>query len=110
MQPDRPLYEEMVRQGSRGRWFWRVGGWLRLAGIAGIVLMLTMWPLVWYFRVGGTGIYFFFALLGMAALFTLGSFLRNVSYRIALGEGIDIAEYFEKEENGPGRQPRSPAR
>jgi len=62
--------------------------------------MLTLWPLVWYFGLSGTGIYFFFALLVLAALFTLGSLLKRISYKLAFGEGIDITRYFEKEESG----------
>ncbi len=96
MQPDYPLYEEMVRLGSRGRWFWRIGNWLYSAGLLGIVLVLTVWPVVFYFRFGKTGISYAMTLLAMAGLAALGSYLRRVSYRIALGEGIDITKYFEK--------------
>ena len=70
MLQDRPLYEEMVRTGSRGLWAWRAGNWLVRTGVIGIVLLL------------------------MAALSTLGSFLKRLSYRIALGEGIDVASFL----------------
>ncbi|MCX5792941.1 MAG: hypothetical protein NTY45_12120 [Elusimicrobia bacterium] len=96
MQPDQPLYEELVRRGSRGRWFWRIGSWFCLAGLLGIALVLTLWPLVLYFRINYTGIDYAFALLALAALYTLGSFLKKISYKIAFGEGIDITQYFEK--------------
>ena len=43
MQPDYQLYEEMVRRGSNGRWFWRIGVWLYSAGLLGIVLVLMVW-------------------------------------------------------------------
>ena len=98
MQPDHPLYEEMVRRGSRGRWFWRIGSWLRSAGLLGIALVLIVWPVVLFFKFGKTGISYAVALLLMAGLAALGSFLRRVSYRIALGEGIDITKFFEKAE------------
>ena len=100
MQPDQPLYEEMVRRGSRGRWFWRIGSWLYAAGLLGVGLVLVVWPVVFYFRFGKTGIAYLMTLLVMAGLVTLGSFLRRVSYRIALGEGIDISKYFEKPVEG----------
>ena len=96
MQPDYPLYEEMVRRGSRGRWFWRIGSWLYPAGLLGIVLILIVWPVVFYFKFGKTGIAYAVTLLVMAGLSTLGSFLRRISYRIALDEGIDITKYFGK--------------
>lgn len=96
MQPDQPLYDEMVRRGSRGRWFWLVGHRLRLAGICGIILALALWPVVFYFRIGDFGFYFALALFVLAGLFTLGTFLKRVSYKLALKEGLDITEYFEK--------------
>ena len=100
MQPDYPLYEEMVRRGSRGRWFWRLGAWLYSAGLAGIVLVLIVWPVVFFFKFGKTGISYAVALVAMGWLSVLGSFLRKVSYRIALDEGIDITKYFEKAGDG----------
>ncbi len=100
MQPDHKLYEEMVRRGSRGQWFWRVGVWLYAAGLLGICLVLVLWPIAIFFRFGRTGIAYAAAILVMAALAALGSFLRRVSYRIALGEGIDITLYFEKPAEG----------
>ena len=106
MHPDYPLYEEMVRRGSRGRWFWRVGSWLYSAGLLGICLFLIVWPMAVFFRLGRTGIGYAVALLVMAGLAALGSLLRRVSYRIALGEGIDITQYFEK----PADANRGPSR
>lgn len=97
MQPDQPLYDEMVRRGSRGRWFWLTGGWLRLAGICGIVLALVLWPAALYFRIGDFGFYFALGLFVSAGLFTLGTFLKRISYKLALKEGLDITAYFEKE-------------
>jgi len=100
MQPDYTLYEEMVRRGSRGRWFWRIGGWLHSAGLLGIVLVLIVWPVVFFLRFGKTGISYAVIILVMAGLVVLGSFLKRTSYRIALGEGIDITKYFEKAADG----------
>lgn len=96
MQPDYPLYEEMVRRGSRGRWFWRVGTWLYAAGLLGMVIILAVWPVVFFFKFGKTGISYAVALLAMAGLVVLGGALRKISYRIALGEGIDIIKYIEQ--------------
>lgn len=100
MQPDYQLYEEMVRRGSRGRWFWRIGAWLYSAGLLGLVLVLLVWPVVIIFKFGKTGISCAAVLLAMAGLAVLGSFLRKVSYRIALGEGIDITKYFDRAGDG----------
>lgn len=100
MQPDHPLYEEMVRRGSNGRWVWRIGIWLYSAGLLGIVIVLMVWPVVFFFKFGRTGLAYPLALLAAGGLATLGSFLRKVSYRIALGEGIDITKYFEKAGDG----------
>lgn len=97
MQPDYPLYEEMLRRGSNGRWFWRIGIWLYSAGLLGIVIVLMVWPVAFFFKFGRTGLAYPLALLAAGLLATLGSFLRKVSYRIALGEGIDITRYFEKD-------------
>ncbi len=110
MYPDRELYLEMVRRGSRGRWFWLAGSRLQSAGLVGIALVLAVWPVMVYFKLGRTGINYVAALLALAALVVLGSFLRKVSYRIALGEGIDITKYFEKPpakpaEKGPAPRP-----
>ena len=96
MQPDHKLYEEMVRRGSRGRWFWRVGVWLYAAGVLGICVVLIVWPVAVFFRFGRTGISYAVAILALGGLAALGSFLRRASYRMALGEGIDITRYFEK--------------
>lgn len=96
MQPDHQLYEEMLRRGSRGRWFWRAGTWLYSAGLMGMVVVLIVWPIVFLFKFGRTGISYAVAILAMAGLVVLGSLLRTISYKIALGEGIDITKYFEK--------------
>ncbi len=96
MLQDYPLYEEMVRRGSRGRWFWRIGSWLYYTGILGIVLLLIVWPVVFYFKISDAGLVFFLLLLLMAAVFTAGSLLKRASYRIALGEGIDVAKCFQQ--------------
>lgn len=96
MHPDRPLYEEMVRRGSRGRWYWLAGSRLYSAGLMGIVLVLLVWPVAFYFKFGRTGIAYAVALVGAAAMAAVGSFLRRVSYRIALEEGLDITKYFPK--------------
>lgn len=87
-----------MRRGSRGRWFWRIGSWLYYTGLGGIILLLIVWPVVFYFKIGDAGLLFFVLLVLMAAFFTAGSFLKKVSYRIALGEGLDIAKYLQ----GPG--------
>lgn len=92
-----------MRRGSRGRWFWRFGTWLYSAGILGIVLVLVVWPAAFYFRFGRTGIGYAVAILVMAGLVVLGGFLRKISYRIALDEGIDITRYFEKPVEPPRR-------
>jgi hypothetical protein len=94
MLQDYPLYEEMVRRGSRGRWFWRIGSWLFYISVIGICLLLAVWPVVLFFSISDFGLMFFVALVLLAGLFTLGSFLKKVSYKIALGEGIDIAAYL----------------
>lgn len=96
MQPDYPLYEEMVRRGSRGRWFWRVGAWLYTAGLLGIVIVLAVWPVVFFFQFGKTSLSYPVLLLVMAGLVVIGSALRKISYRIAFGEGIDITKYIEQ--------------
>lgn len=89
-----------MRRGSRGRWFWRFGVWLYSAGLLGIVLVLMVWPVVFFLKFGKTGIGYAVALVAMGVLSVLGSFLRKVSYRIALDEGIDIVKYFEKAVDG----------
>jgi hypothetical protein len=53
-----------------------------------------------FFKFGMTGIGYAVTILAMAGLAALGSYLRRVSYRIALGEGIDISKYFEKPADG----------
>ena len=100
MQPDHKLYEEMVRRGSRGRWFWRAGSWLYVAGLLGICLVLAVWPVAIFFNFGKTSIYYAVAIVAMGGLVVLGSFLKKISYRLALAEGIDIAQYFEKPADG----------
>ena len=96
MQPDHKLYEEMVRRGSRGRRFWLAGVWLHSAGLLGIALVFVVWPVAFFFKFGKTGIGYAVALVAMGCLSVLGSFLRKVSYKIALDEGIDITKYFEE--------------
>ncbi|HCC47751.1 MAG TPA: hypothetical protein DEQ38_06495 [Elusimicrobia bacterium] len=103
MLQDYPLYEEMVRLGSRGRWVWRIGNWLVYTGVIGIIFLLIIWPVVFYFKISDAGLIFLVALFIMAALFTLGSLLKRLSYRIALGEGIDVVKFLTVEEDGkPG--------
>jgi hypothetical protein len=94
MQPDYPLYEEMLRRGSRGRWFWRAGTWLYAGGLLGIVIVLAVWPVVFFFRFGKTSLVYPVLLLAMAGLAAVGGALRRLSYRIALGEGIDIVKFI----------------
>lgn len=96
MQPDHKLYEEMVRRGSRGRWFWRIGTWLYVAGLLGLCLLLVVLPVAVFFRFGKMSIHYAVAILALAGLVVLGSFLKRISYRIALDEGMDITQYFEK--------------
>ncbi|MDD2805581.1 MAG: hypothetical protein PHV33_08505 [Elusimicrobiales bacterium] len=98
MLQDRPLYEEMVRLGSRGRWVWRIGNWLVRAGLFGIIFLLIVWPVVFYFKISDAGLLFLVVLFLMAALFTLGSFLKRLSYKIAFGEGIDVAKFLAVED------------
>lgn len=95
MLQDRPLYEELARLGSRGRWFWLVGNWLVYAGLLGIILLLLAWPAVLYFKIGDAGLLFFVLLVASAGLFTAGSFLKKISYRIALNEGIDVPKFLQ---------------
>lgn len=108
MHPDRPLYEEMVRRGSRGRWFWLIGTRLYSGGLLGICLVLAVWPVMLYFRLGRTGIAYAVALFVLAGLAALGGLLRRISYRIALGEGIDITGYIgggrRRSDNGEDRR------
>jgi len=104
MQPDQTLYEEMVRRGSRGRWFWLIGSRLHSAGLLGVALVLVVWPVMVFLKLGKTGISYAVALLVMGGLVVLGSFLKKTSYRIALGEGMDIAKYFEKAADGGERR------
>ncbi len=92
---DYPLYKEMVRLGSRGRWFWRIGNWLRFAGVLGIVLVLIVWPVVFFFKFGHIGISFLVTLVLLGLVFMLGNLLKRVSYQIAFGEGIDIVKFIE---------------
>ena len=73
MQPDHTLYVEMVRRGSRGRWFWRIGSWLHSAGLLGVALVLIVWPVVFFLRFGKTGISYAVAILVMAGLVVLGA-------------------------------------
>lgn len=85
-----------MRRGSRGRWFWRIGSRLTSAGVTGICVILIVWPVAVFFRFGRTGVAYAAAILAMGVLVVIGNVLRKISYRIALGEGIDITEYFEK--------------
>lgn len=96
MSLDYPLYQEMVRRGSRGRWFWRIGDWLCYIGVMGLVLVLILWPLMFFSKYDNMGMAAAGGVFLMAAVYVLGSFLKKVSYRIALSEGLDITEYFEK--------------
>ncbi len=96
MSLDHPLYEEMLRRNSRGRWFWRIGDWLCSAGVMGFVLVLILWPFVFFFEFSNTGMAAAGGLVLMAAVYVLGNALKKVSYRLALEEGIDILKYFEK--------------
>lgn len=89
-----------MRRGSRGRWFWRIGSWLYYTGLLGIILLLIVWPVSFYFKISDAGLLFFVLLVVMAALFTAGAFLKKVSYRIALAEGLDIAKYLQGPEAG----------
>ncbi len=107
MVPDRPLYEEMVRRGSRGRLLWLLGRWLNLAGLFGIVLALAAWPVVLLVKLPGGGKAAGFAVLALAALYSLGFYLKRLSYRIAWSEGIDVAKFLGQEGAGqdPARRP-----
>lgn len=100
MQPDQTLYEEMVRRGSRGRWFWRAGTWLYIAGLLGLCVVLVVLPVAVFFKFGKMSVYYAAAVLALAGLVVLGSCLKKISYRLALGEGIDITRYFEKPAGG----------
>lgn len=103
MFPDQKLYEEMMRRGSRGCAYWRTGTRLYSAGLVGVAAVLVVWPIVLFFRFGNTGLGYAGALIAAAALVVIGGFLRRLSYRIAMGEGIDVASFFEKEK--PRKRP-----
>ncbi len=100
MAPDRQLYEEMLRRGSRGRLFWLLGHWLKLAGLFGIVLALVAWPAVFFVKLPGGGRAAGFALLLLAGLYGLGFYLKRLSYRIAWSEGIDVAKFLGQDGGG----------
>lgn len=105
MSLDYPLYQEMLRRGSRARWFWRIGDWLCYTGILGFVFVLIMWPFIFFFKFSNTGMAAAAGLVMMAAVYVAGNSLKKVSYRIALGEGIDIVKYFENTED-KGQPPK----
>jgi hypothetical protein len=99
---DRPVYEEMARRGSRGVLPWLAGNLLVRAGIWGIILLLLAWPVTFYLRVSDFGLIFFLALVASAGVFTLGSLLKKLSYKIALREGIDVAGILQgKDDDKP---------
>lgn len=102
MQQDHAVYEEMLRRGSRGLWFWRLGSWLRNTGILGIIFLLLVWPVGLYFKIADVWLLLFLALVLMAGLFTLGVFLKKISYKIAVSEGLDIIKCLT------GTEPRKP--
>lgn len=101
---DYPLYEEMVRLGSRGRWFWRIGNWLSYAGLIGMVSVLILWPLMFIIRLGDAGFAFVLALVLMTGVFLAGKLLKRISYWLAEREGIDVPKYLEK----PGDESKKP--
>lgn len=92
MQQDHAVYEEMLRRGSRGLWFWRLGSWLRSAGLLGIIFLLLVWPVGLYFKISDVWLMLFLALVLMAGMFTLGGLLKRISYKIAVSEGLDLAK------------------
>ncbi|MDA8130112.1 MAG: hypothetical protein M0011_01275 [Elusimicrobia bacterium] len=100
MHPDRLLYEEMARRGSRGRWFLRAGIWLSNAGLLGIALLLVLWPVNLYFKLGDAGFLFWLALMLAASLFVAGNLLKRIAYRMALSEGMNLAAFFARKGDG----------
>lgn len=87
MSMDYPFYEEMVRRGSRGRWFWRIGDWLYYIGI--FVFMFGI-PAAALLKIGTLKI----GLVGVSGIviFVCGVVLKNISYWIAKREGMDFHE------------------
>ena len=100
MHPDSALYEELERRASRGRWFLRAGLRLCNAGLLLAALLLVLWPVNLYFRLGDAGLLSWLALMAAAALYVAGSLLKRIAYRIALSEGIDLAALFRGKEDG----------
>lgn len=99
MSLDYPNYEEMIRRGSRGRWFWPIGDWMYYLGI----LLGLIWPMgavskwinnplipVWPFVL---------VWLGLVALIPLGLHLKKLAYHIAEKEGIDFSNAYPVKED-----------
>jgi hypothetical protein len=57
---------------------------------------------MFFYHFSDWGIAFVLIALVLAGLYTLGSFLKRISYRIALGEGIDISQFIES--TGPTKR------
>lgn len=98
MSMDYPLYEEMIRRKSRGRWFWRIGDWLYYIGLLIFLSSPIFIGMVVYVKLTKTGkgsplaAGALWALFG-ACVFLLGGWLKNLSYSIAEKEGIDVRKY-----------------
>lgn len=98
MSMDYPLYEEMLRRKSRGRWYWRIGDVLYYIGLLTAVSSPVLFLMANGARDAFPGkpdlrlVAGAVALLGIC-VFLLGSFLKSVSYTIATKEGIDVKKY-----------------
>jgi hypothetical protein len=98
MSLDYPLYEEMVRRKSRGRWFWRMGDYLYYIGLLTLCGSPVLYLIFTGSKAAGLGTPNPHLVAGVAGLlgicvFMLGGFLKGISYTIAKKEGIDIQRY-----------------
>lgn len=99
MSLDYPLYEEMVRRKSRGRWFWMIGDRLYYLGLLGMVISPAFLAAFLYIKhVKKPGVPDPLTSAGIIAalsfcVFQLGCWLKGFSYSIAKKEGIDVSRY-----------------
>jgi hypothetical protein len=100
---DYPLFEEMKRQGSKAAKWWCIGDILYYVGLVGgfIWLLVAIGNLI-YSAFDGNLILqsflliivrSFLILFGFILVFFLGSYLKKISYQIAVREGINPGDY-----------------
>ncbi len=94
MSLDYPLYEEMVRKGSRAALWWRIGDILYYIGLLAAIVSIPL-GISHTVKSGlvSVGLWYLLAFICCVGIWLSGGLLKSHSYKLAERDGIETSKY-----------------